>query len=321
MHCNDITGQCNPSEATLAKGIRVTPRYVRALKAKLEQKRWLSHAENPGGARGGKGISNNYELLPPPDEASRLNCSGLVDGADEPTRNCSATHPELQRYQPGTIEPPNTKNNNSNREKDICAPDLEIGIEGEILSPTTERDRFLEFDEARAEATELTAVEIEGEFETFWKQCVRAVDYGSAKKLYCRVVKDGEATPGQLLNAMMVYAAAREGQDARYTKTPARWLENSCWRDDPEAIAPKGLFERARWEAYKSRWERAAEPPPPPPPPPDPADAVRQERERELRAKAYRRKQINECKDRIRTNYRAGPHWFAETFIRKRWPS
>jgi hypothetical protein len=103
MHCNDATGQCNPSEATLARGSGLTPRYVRRLKAKLEQKRWLRHAENRGGARDGNGISNNYELLPPPDmdEATRTKWSGLVDGADKATRNCSATNPELQRHRAG----------------------------------------------------------------------------------------------------------------------------------------------------------------------------------------------------------------------------
>jgi hypothetical protein len=310
LHCNDVTGQCNPSEATLAKGTGLTPRYVRILKAKLEQKRWVRHAENRGGARQGKGISNNYELLPPPDRdgATRNSCSGLVDGSDEPTRNCGTTNPELWSNQPGTTVPPNTTNNNLNREKDICGP-LEIGIEGEVLPPTVEQaTRPTEFDEAEAtKAAELTEAELEAEFETFWKQCPRAVDYGKARKIYCRIVRDGKATPGELLKGMMIYAAAREGQDGCYTKTPPTWLANSCWRDDPEAISPKSLLKRALSEMdMAGSWSAARHSPPP-----DPVAQQRHQEDLELRQKASRRKQVDECKGRIRTGgYRSGPHWF-----------
>jgi hypothetical protein len=42
----------------------------------------------------------------------------------------------------------------------------------------------MEFDEAEAtKATDLTDAELEAEFETFWKQCPRAVSYGKAQKI------------------------------------------------------------------------------------------------------------------------------------------
>jgi hypothetical protein len=134
-------------------------------------------------------------------------------------------------------------------------------------------------------------------------------------RIYCRSVREGKATPGELLKGMMIYAAAREGEDERYTKTPATWLENSCWRDDPEAISPKSRWKRALSEmdmalGRKARSWSAANPRPPSPPPPDPTAQQRHQEEIELRQKADRRKQIDECKDRIRRGYRSGSHWF-----------
>src|SRR5262249_21832083 len=136
---------------------------------------------------------------------------------------------------------------------------------------------------------------------------------GKAKKIYCRIVRDGKATAGELLQRMMIYAAAREGQDERFTKTPAKWLENECWRDDPKAISPKNRWHEAhqelkeRVDAWKSGEGNGT-----------PSKANRhqdqtrdaeQEFARQLRA---RRTEIDKCKDRCRTGYRSGPHWFQD---------
>jgi len=195
-----------------------------------------------------------------------------------------------------------------NTEEDICDPSLEIGVEGEVLPPTADQAaKPMESNEAGAtKPPELTDAEFDAAFDTFWKQCPRAVDYGKAKKIYCRIVRDGKATPAELLRGMMIYAAAREGQDERYTKTPVTWLENACWRDDPEAISPK-----SRWERLQEARSRETAGPQRDPSPPDAAAEQRREEELELRRKANRRKQIDECKARVRAGgYRSGPHWF-----------
>ena len=33
----------------------------------------------------------------------------------------------------------------------------------------------------------------------------------------------------------MRYAAARDGEDPRYTKNPATWLSQACWTDQPSS--------------------------------------------------------------------------------------
>jgi hypothetical protein len=42
-----------------------------------------------------------------------------------------------------------------------------------------------------------------------------------------------------MLNGAMRYAAERTGQDQRYTKHPATWLNGQCWKDESNAAAPR----------------------------------------------------------------------------------
>ena len=37
----------------------------------------------------------------------------------------------------------------------------------------------------------------------------------------------------------MRYAAERTGQDAHWTKHPATWLNNECWKDEPAPSPPQ----------------------------------------------------------------------------------
>jgi len=46
---------------------------------------------------------------------------------------------------------------------------------------------------------------------------------------YVRALR--QATPDQILQGAMRYAAERRGEDPRYTKHPATWLNKGCWSD------------------------------------------------------------------------------------------
>jgi hypothetical protein len=61
-------------------------------------------------------------------------------------------------------------------------------------------------------------------------------------------VADKEATPQELIAGAMRYAAARMGQDHEYTKSPAAWLRDGCWRDEPSPPyqPPRGSKEDRR---------------------------------------------------------------------------
>lgn len=71
------------------------------------------------------------------------------------------------------------------------------------------------------------------DFERFWEQYPKKTDRGTARKIFDRIVSDGLATADDLLSGAMRYSAVRMGEETRYTKSAANWLEGECWRDEP----------------------------------------------------------------------------------------
>ena len=94
------------------------------------------------------------------------------------------------------------------------------------------------------------AVEPEG-FEAWYAIFPRKEARRGAAKAYAAALK--RATAEQLLDGAKRYAAARAGQDAKFTKLPATWLNNDCWLDQTAQEAPAGTpiadAETARWQA------------------------------------------------------------------------
>lgn len=79
--------------------------------------------------------------------------------------------------------------------------------------------------------------ETDPEFENWWCQYPRRVGKGQALKAYGYAkLKTDAAT---LLNGAMRYAAERTGEDVRFTKHPATWLNGQCWLDEPETTIGK----------------------------------------------------------------------------------
>jgi hypothetical protein len=69
-------------------------------------------------------------------------------------------------------------------------------------------------------------------FDDWWNQYPRHVSKPAALRAYATAIKNG-ASPVELLNGAMRYAAERQDQEEKYTKHPATWLNNRCWEDPP----------------------------------------------------------------------------------------
>jgi len=83
---------------------------------------------------------------------------------------------------------------------------------------------------------------IEAAFEEeFWPAYPRKDDKGRARKAFLSVVKSKKATVSDLVNGAMRYAAQREGEDPKFTKQPATWLNAEAWLNESPPAAPRAL--------------------------------------------------------------------------------
>jgi DNA-binding MarR family transcriptional regulator len=75
--------------------------------------------------------------------------------------------------------------------------------------------------------------ETDANLEIWYKEYPKHVDKADARKAYLAVIKKPLATHEQLMAATMRYGAERTGQDPRYTKNPATWLNKQSWLNEP----------------------------------------------------------------------------------------
>jgi len=71
---------------------------------------------------------------------------------------------------------------------------------------------------------------VDPKFEEFWLECPKRVGKVSAEKSYAQALR--QVSHAELVSAMRIYAAARNGQDPRFTVHPATWLNQGRWADE-----------------------------------------------------------------------------------------
>lgn len=90
-------------------------------------------------------------------------------------------------------------------------------------------------------------------YAVFPKHVARA----DAARAYSAALK--KASREGLLAAAHRYAAEQKGQDPRYTKHPATWLNKGCWLDEPAPMAQRAaapvIFEQANLRGWLDRLE------------------------------------------------------------------
>lgn len=81
-------------------------------------------------------------------------------------------------------------------------------------------------------------------FAAFYDAMPLKRDPDDAAKAFRKVIDAGKATPEQLLAGARAYAAERMGQDPKFTKHPATWLNKGSWKDQPSVYptSAKGAY-------------------------------------------------------------------------------
>lgn len=72
-------------------------------------------------------------------------------------------------------------------------------------------------------------------FAEFWSAYPRKIAKLAAVEAWGKAIASG-ATPADITAGARHYAAAREGQESRYTAHPATWLNQMRWTDQPDAV-------------------------------------------------------------------------------------
>lgn len=78
-------------------------------------------------------------------------------------------------------------------------------------------------------------ISVEGDFEAWYASFPRHVGKGQALKAYRTARKNTDVEA--LLTGAKRYAAERAGEDDKFTKHPATWLNGQCWLDEAKAGA------------------------------------------------------------------------------------
>jgi hypothetical protein len=70
-------------------------------------------------------------------------------------------------------------------------------------------------------------------FGQFWAVYPRHVAKEAARKAFDAAIKKHHIEPDRLIEGAKRYAGERAGQDPKFTKHPATWLNGGCWEDEP----------------------------------------------------------------------------------------
>jgi Helix-turn-helix domain len=76
------------------------------------------------------------------------------------------------------------------------------------------------------------AADVGEAFDRFWAVYPRRVAKEAARKAFAGAIKRGGALVEALIAGAQRYAAERTGQNPKYTKHPATWLNAGCWEDE-----------------------------------------------------------------------------------------
>lgn len=97
-------------------------------------------------------------------------------------------------------------------------------------------------------------------FAAFWLLYPRRVGRPEAEKSWVRAIRKPGVTTEIICTAVRAYAASRSGEDSKFTRHPATWLNNEGWND--ETLPPSGSVAPRRsngevpynFEAEDTRW-------------------------------------------------------------------
>jgi hypothetical protein len=255
LHLSVKNGRCDPGHETLGRDTATSARSIRRWAAVLERDGWLAIK------RGGRGHHNSYVLLRPMTghrvAAQEVHMTGQdvaaqtsfpdfdrPDSAHMTGQNPSHDRPPAGRQKayeqrkekrreesesPADFAPRQSKKDSRGKK----APSGKT----ESKPQTPRKKKADDANVAQAQA-----------FARFWAAYPRRVAKEAARKAFESAVEGGVDAEALIAGAQR-YAVERGGQEPKYTKHPATWLNKGCWED--EAPGAPVIDESGQLVAYE----------------------------------------------------------------------
>ncbi|PZF76410.1 hypothetical protein DK847_14645 [Aestuariivirga litoralis] len=217
-HINRRTGDAWPSLGHLANVMGMNERSVRRRVDALVVRGFLSKT------RGGDGRPNRYRMLLSDRTPMSEQDEGRPDTdvhSDISDRTFETARPDIPVTQTGHQCPPNSLKNS-----------LKEPSEEEYISPTA-------------------PVNVTDDFEEIWTHYPRKVSKGRASSAYKAALKRADVLT--IKAGVLRYAAERSGQDHKFTKHLASWLNGDCWLDEPSPPPTTTASRGPSWQSGKER--------------------------------------------------------------------
>jgi len=235
---NEREGYAWPSVARLAAKCRVTENGVKKVIRRLSERGHLAVEFGSG-----RGKTNRYRWI-----VKEANAGGTPSKQDGPP-----TAPHNRMEQPAlplseekgatAITPIAEKRGNAGSEKGQLEFQKGATPVAPILFKESIYDLFYRLSPQRDAPAAARA------FAVFWDVYPKKVAVTDAIHAFARAIS--RAPSDQIIRGAMRYAAERDGEDPRYTKNPATWLNKACWRDhtpSPTGLPRDGPLQRRQFE-------------------------------------------------------------------------
>ncbi|MGU3665764.1 helix-turn-helix domain-containing protein [Methylobacterium sp. A49B] len=209
-HHSSQTGRCSPSYQTVADGIALQRRAVIRAVQDLEARGWLIVSRVKGGdpAAAQGFVTNGFQI-----NFDRLDESLLVHGETLPPGAPEDTPPGVSPETPPSV------------------PQGTPGVSGEALPPVSGETPNSGKNTGKGNREESPPTP--SAFDVWWEAYPRRDGKIAARKAFDRALKKRAATVEELIAGARRYAAARAGQDPKFTKVPTTWLNGGHWADEP----------------------------------------------------------------------------------------
>ena len=219
------TGRCCPSYQSLADGTGLKRRAIIYAVQDLEGSGWIKVDRVKGGAASG---ANRYATNEIRFDFARAEQGASTVHGDAPSR----VHDDA----PLTVHSGALSQDGNSAQS--CTGGVHGGAPSTVHSGAPESGITGKQDREESPPTPSA-------FDEWWEAYPRRDGKIAARKAFDRALKNRQATVDELIAGARRYAAARAGQDPKFTKVPTTWLNGGHWADEPARNASAGQDHRS----------------------------------------------------------------------------